>query len=284
MLALITGASSGIGLMYARELASQGHDLIIVSNQEKELEEVRAQLIEQYGVKVWSVYKDLTYEHAAEELHDYCLEQNLEVDILINNAGVFFFNFLNDTSLKRIELMLKLHVLNTVRMTRIFGEDMQKRNTYVEEIMDENGEKQLLTHIKPKQDQRPGYILNMSSMSAWMAMPGIQCYNATKAFINNFSHSMWYELHPYGVNLLSVTPGAVDTGLYGLSMPLRRLAVAIRVSIPPEKLVKKAIKALFKGKKNCMPGFVNHIAVPFLKHLPDWLINFAIRHLAQFMK
>ena len=95
---------------------------------------------------------------------------------------------------------------------------------------------------------------------------------------------MWYELRPYGVNLLSVTPGAVDTGLYGLSMPLRRLAVAIRVSIPPEKLVKKAIKALFKGKKNCMPGFVNHIAVPFLKHLPDWLINFAIRHLAQFMK
>ena len=70
MLALITGASSGIGLMYARELASQGHDLIIVSNQEKELEEVRAQLIEQYGVKVWSVYKDLTNEHAAEELHE----------------------------------------------------------------------------------------------------------------------------------------------------------------------------------------------------------------------
>lgn len=284
MLALITGASSGIGLMYSRELAAQGHDLIIVSNQEKELEEVKQQIGEKYGVRVWSVYKDLTSPTAAEELHDYCLENNLEVDILINNAGVFFFNNLIDNTVRRIELMLNLHVLNTTRMTRIFGEDMVRRNTYVEEVLNEAGEKVLIEHIKPKKDQRPGYILNMSSMSAWMAMPGIQCYNATKAFINNFSHSVWYEMHPYGVNVLSVTPGAVDTRLYGLSMPLRRLAVAIRVSIPPEKLVKKAIKALFRGKKQCMPGLINHIAVPFLKHLPDWLVFFVINKISKFMK
>lgn len=284
MLALVTGATSGIGLMYAHELAAQGHDLVIVSNQEKELKTVSCDLSGKYGIRVWAVYKDLTSETAAEELHEYCLSRNLEVDILINNAGVFFFNNLIDNSVRRIELMLNLHVLNTTRMTRIFGEDMVRRNTYVEEVVNEAGEKVMIEHIKPKKDQRPGYILNMSSMSAWMAMPGIQCYNATKAYINNFSHSVWYEMHPYGVNVLSVTPGAVDTGLYGLSMPLRRLAVAIRVSIPPQKLVKKALKALFRGKKQCMPGLINHIAVPFLKHLPDWLVFFVINKISRFMK
>lgn len=284
MLAFVTGATSGIGLMYAHELAAQGHDLVIVSNQEKELETVSCDLSGKYGIRVWAVYKDLTSETAAEELHEYCLSRNLEVDILINNAGVFFFNNLIDNSVRRIELMLNLHVLNTTRMTRIFGEDMVRRNTYVEEVVNEAGEKVMVEHIKPKKDQRPGYILNMSSMSAWMAMPGIQCYNATKAYINNFSHSVWYEMHPYGVNVLSVTPGAVDTGLYGLSMPLRRLAVAIRVSIPPQKLVKKALKALFRGKKQCMPGLINHIAVPFLKHLPDWLVFFVINKISRFMK
>lgn len=284
MLALVTGASSGIGLMYARELARQGHDLLIVSNQEAELGAVCQQLTQEFGVRVWSVYKDLTSPTSAEELHDYCMENGLEVDILINNAGVFFFNYLTDTSLRRIELMLDLHVKNTVRMTRIFGEDMQNRNCYVEETVDAEGNKTLVRRIKPKADRRPGYILNMSSMSAWMAMPGIQCYNATKAFLNNFTHSMWYEMHPYGVNVLSVTPGAVDTGLYGLSMPLRKVAVALHVSIPPEKLVKKALKALFRGRKRCMPGVLNHLSVPLLKHLPDWLVFFVIGKIERFMK
>lgn len=258
MLALVTGASSGIGLMYARELARQGHNLIIVSNQEKELAETREAIVSEFGVQVTSIYKDLTSDTAAQELLDYCHENGLEVDILINNAGVFFFNYLINTPLKRIELMLNLHVLNTTRMTRLFGEDMAKRGK--------------------------GYILNMSSLSCWTAMPGIQCYNATKAYINNFSRSMWYELKPYGVTVTSVTPGAVDTGLYGLSMSLRRLAVALHVSIKPEDLVKKALKAMFRGRKSSMPGLINHLYLPFVKHTPDWVVRLLFRYIDRFMK
>lgn len=283
MLALITGASSGIGLMYAKELASQRHDLIIVSNQEKELAETRESLMKDFGVQVISIYKDLASPTAAQELFDYCEAEHLNVDILINNAGVFFFNNLIDNKLSRIELMLNLHVLNTTRLTRLFGEAMVKRNCIEEKVL-VNGVEKIVRKPKSKKEWHKGYILNMSSMSAWMAMPGIQCYNATKAYLNNFSHSVWYEMRPYGVNVLSVTPGAVDTGLYGLSMPLRRLAVAIHVSIPPQKLVKKAVKALFKGRKRCMPGVINHVAVPFLKHLPDWLVFGVIGKIDKFMK
>lgn len=258
MTALVTGASSGIGLMYARELACMGHNVVIVSNEQDALLKMADDLHREFAVAVTPVYKDLTQATAAQELHDYCREQSLVIDILINNAGVFFFNYLTRVPMEKIERMLQLHVLNTTRMTRLFGADMQQRGK--------------------------GYILNMSSLAAFVPMPGIQCYVATKAYIDNFSRSMWYELKPYGVNVLSVTPGAVDTGLYGLSMPLRRLAVRLHVSIPPEDLVKKALRALFKGRKRCMPGLVNHLYLPFVKHCPDWLVYSVMKRINKHMK
>ncbi len=259
MWSLVTGASSGIGLQYATQLARDYHtDLLLVSNQQQELELVAADLAATYGVKTVAHYADLSLPDAAENLHAWCQEQNLEVDVLINNAGVFFFNEYCRTDMRRIELMLQLHVLTVAKMTRLFAADMCAR--------------------------RRGYILNMSSMSAWMAMPGIQTYNASKAFIYNFSKSLWYELKPYNVHITVMAPGAVDTGLFGLAPKLRKLAVALTVSIPPEKLVKRALKKLFKGKKEDTPGVINWLSTPFLKHTPDWILFFAQKKLAKFMK
>ena len=259
MLSLVTGASSGIGLQYATQLARDYHtDLLLVSNQKQELEQVAADLASAYGVRTIAHFADLSLPDAAENLHAWCQEQGLEIDILINNAGVFFFNEYCQTDMRRIELMLQLHVLTVAKMTRLFAADMCAR--------------------------RRGYILNMSSMSAWMAMPGIQTYNASKAFIYNFSKSLWYELKPYNVHITVMAPGAVDTGLFGLSPNLRKLAVALTVSIPPEKLVKRALKNLFKGKKEDTPGVINWLSTPFLKHTPDWILFFAQKKLAKFMK
>ena len=93
MLALVTGASSGIGLQYATQLARDYHcDLLLVSNQEKELQQVALELASQHNIKAVSHYADLSLPDAAEQLHDFCLNNRLQVDILINNAGVFFFN------------------------------------------------------------------------------------------------------------------------------------------------------------------------------------------------
>jgi len=259
MLALVTGASSGIGLQYATALARDYHtDLLLVSNQEKEQIAVAKQLADTYGIKTIPLYRDLSKQDAAEELHQYCLDNNLQVDILINNAGVFFFNPLVETSMKRLELMLMLHVVTVAKMCRLFGEDMCRRGN--------------------------GYILNMSSMSAWMAYPGIQTYNSTKAFIYNFSKSLWYEFRPKGVGITVMTPGAVDTELFGLSPYWRKIAVRLTVSIPPEKLVKIALKRMFKKKKWGMPGVINHLSTPLLKHTPDWLVNMTYKWVSQFQK
>ena len=275
MLALVTGASSGIGLQYATALARDYHtDLLLVSNQEQEQIEVARQLAQTYGVKTTPLYADLSEQDAAEKLHQYCVDNKIEVDILINNAGVFFFNPLTDTSMKRFELMLMLHVVTVAKLTRLFAEDMVKR-----ELTDEQKQERVLG--KPR---RKGYILNMSSMSAWMAYPGIQTYNATKAFIYNFSKSIWYELYPQGVNITVMTPGAVDTALFGLAPNLRKLAVNLTVSIPPEKLVKRALKRMFQGKKADMPGVINHLSTPLLKHTPDWLVRLTYKFVGQFQK
>ncbi|MBQ8831902.1 MAG: SDR family NAD(P)-dependent oxidoreductase [Paludibacteraceae bacterium] len=275
MLALVTGASSGIGLQYATQLARDYHiDLLLVSNQEEEQKKVAADLAAQYGVKTTALYADLSKQDAAEQLLQYCKDNNLVVDILINNAGVFFFNPYCETSMKRIELMLNLHMITVAKLTRLFGEEMINRQLTEEE------KAQKLCR-KPRQK---GYILNMSSMSAWMAMPGIQTYNATKAFIYNFSKSLWYEFKPKGVNITVMAPGAVDTALFGLAPHLRRLAVNLTVSIPPEKLVKRALKKLFRGKKADTPGFLNWLATPLLKHTPDWLVFWAIKLVGKFQK
>lgn len=275
MLSLVTGASSGIGLQYATQLARDYHtDLLLVSNQEDELRKVAEDMEAQYKVRAIPHYADLSKQDAAEDLYDYCHANNLVVDILINDAGVFFFNPYCETSMKRISLMLNLHMVTVAKLSRLFGEDMIARQL--------TNEEQAQTICgKPR---RKGYILNMSSMSAWMAMPGIQTYNATKAFIYNFSKSLWYELKPKGVNITVMTPGAVDTALFGLAPNLRRLAVNLRVSIPPEKLVKRALRSMFRGKKADMPGVINHLFTPILKHTPDWLVFFVIKHIGKYQK
>ena len=275
MLSLVTGASSGIGLQYATQLARDYHtDLLLVSNQEDELRKVAEDLEAQYKVRAIPHYADLSKQDAAEDLYDYCHANNLVVDILINDAGVFFFNPYCETSMKRISLMLNLHMITVSKLCRLFGEDMIAR-----QLTDEEQAQTICG--KPR---RKGYILNMSSMSAWMAMPGIQTYNATKAFIYNFSKSLWYELKPKGVNITVMTPGAVDTALFGLAPNLRKLAVNLSVSIPPEKLVKRALRSMFRGKKADMPGVINHLFTPILKHTPDWLVFFVIKHIGKYQK
>lgn len=259
MLSLVTGASSGIGLQYATALARDYHsDLLLVSNQEKELTAVAGQLASTYGITAVSRFADLAKPDAAEELYHYCEENNLQPDVLINNAGIFFFNPLIDTPMPKFEVMLMLHVVTMAKLCRLFGEQMCRRGN--------------------------GYILNMSSMSAWMAYPGIQTYNATKAFIYNFSKSLWYEFRQHGVGITVMTPGAVDTALFGLAPKWRKIAVRLTVSIPPEKLVVKALKRMFKKKKQGMPGLLNHLATPLLKHTPDWLVNLTYRWVGKYQK
>ena len=211
MLSLVTGASRGIGLEYARTLARDyGSDLLIVSSREEDIQAVAADIAGDFGVNVIPLAMDLAVPDAADRLFAYTREQGLQVDVLVNNAGVFFFNPLIETDMTRIERLLTLHVLTVTKLCRLFGEEMCRRGS--------------------------GYILNMSSLSTWMMCPGIQTYNASKSYLYNFTRSLWYEFKPKGVHVMVVTPGMVDTTLYGLNADLRALAVRLGINTPTDRL------------------------------------------------
>ena len=257
MTALVTGASSGIGLQYATVLARDyGCDVLLVSNQEQELLQTAENLRLGYGVQAWSFCCDLAEAGAAQRVYDRAAELGLTVDVLINNAGIFFFDAFNRVPPAKIETMVMLHMVTMTQLCRLFGADMCARVQ--------------------------GYILNMSSLCNWMDFPGIQTYCSTKAFIYHFSRSLWFEYRLQGVGVTVVTPGAVDTGLYGLAPNLRRLAVRLGISIPPEKLARKALKRMFARKKSCMPGLINHLAKPIFRHFPDTLVFAVMKRLKMF--
>ncbi len=245
--ALITGASSGMGLIYASYLAEAGCNLVIVSNQEKELKEVGEKLHNDYGVKVIARYQDLSQEDAAQQLLDFCNSQNVIIDILINNAGMFFFHELDDEHHKKMEIMLNLHVMTPTRMCRIFGEEMKKRGY--------------------------GNIVIVSSMAARLPFPGITTYSATKAYLKSFGKSLYYEMRDYGVGVTTVCPGAIATPLYRLNPRLLRLGVNIGLVGTPQWLVKKALKGMFRKKMIVAPGAMNVYLPPLLAILPKRLIN-----------
>ena len=124
-----------------------------------------------------------------------------------------------------------------------------------------------------------GYILNMASLASWMPMPGIALYAATKAYLRSFSRSLWYEMRENGVTVTTVCPGAVATDLYKLSKRYQRLGLRLGVLMPPQRLADKALKAMFRGRKQIVPGAINLFFRWLIALLPDWLVLYAKKKL-----
>ncbi|MGN0033808.1 MAG: SDR family NAD(P)-dependent oxidoreductase [Candidatus Limimorpha sp.] len=243
--ALVTGASSGMGLMYAEILAKAGCDLLIVSNQEKEIIATADRLSTEYEVKTLPLFQDLALDNAAQSLFDFCEENGLIIDILINNAGMYFFHELDKSFDQKMETMLSLHVLTLTRLCRLFGDEMKKRHF--------------------------GYILNISSMAARIPFPGITLYSATKAYIKNFTMALHFEMKYYNVGTTVVCPAAIATPLYNLNPRLMKIGLATGIIHSPQWLVKKALKAMFRKRKIRQPSFQNIYGPAFVRIIPNSL-------------
>lgn len=249
--ALITGASSGIGYAYAEALAARKYNLIIVSNELRSIQEKGLALKNKFGIEVIPLYADLAVPDAAKELYSTCQKLGLEIEILINNAGMFYFNTFTETNPATSEKMLYLHVHTPTQLCHYFGREMKKR--------------------------RQGYILNMSSLSAWMPYPGIGLYASTKRYLKNFSRALRAELSDYHVSVTVVCPGAVCTNLYNLSDRLKKLATRLGIMMLPEKLAEKGIQAMFKRKGMLIPGLINKIALPLIRIIPVNVIYWGLK-------
>lgn len=241
-LAVVTGASSGIGLCFCRELASHGCNLLMISNQQQELKTCAAEIAESTGVKSYPLFVDLTSPESAKIILSYLDSRNLQPDYLINNAGIFSFLPVIDTPECKIDCFIELHVAAVTSLSRAFA-------------------------IRFK-EQGHGRILNMSSMSCWMPMPGIALYSATKAYIRVFSRALHYEMRDYGVSVTVACPGGIATDLFGLPENLKKLAVNIHVLDTPERFAKKAINKMLRKRKQYINGWLNRLSIFFIGITP----------------
>jgi len=250
--ALITGGSSGIGYAIAKELAVRGFNLVLASNQEEKLNEVCEELSIQNKIKAWPVFIDLAETGAAQKLYDWCRMEQIEVDVLVNNAGIFVFGEVVETNHEKAQQMLTLHTTTPALICTLFGRDMKKR--------------------------RSGHILNISSLAAFMPYPGIALYSSTKSFLKSFSRSLRTEMIDYNVNVTCICPGAVSTQLFELSEADHKKAIKRGIMIPADKLARLAVDAMFRKKALLVPGFINRFFLFMVYLVPQSVILLIRRH------
>lgn len=256
--ALVTGGNSGIGRCYACRLAALGYNLILVGQSEERNEETAKEIRQTYGVKVKNFVQDLATPTAGRELYERIKEAGVEIRVLINNAGTFCYNDVLKCDLERLERILYLHAMTTMTLCRLFGEEMAAR-----------GE---------------GYILNMASYSLWMPWPGLSTYSASKNFVRAFSMGFAKEVRERGVKVTAISPAGVATDLYGLPHDWQRFGMRIGVLLSADSCARRALKALWRGRRSSVPGWWNRLGIPFCLYMPMWVLKIARKYTLQFQK
>ena len=247
--ALVTGAASGMGRIYARRLAQRGYNLVLVDINTAGLDETASMIGEE--VKVLSIVQDLSLMDAADRIYERTEAEKCEVEVLVNNAGVMFCQGLAETSEKMLNVIMMVHMNTPLMLCRKYVGAMKERGC--------------------------GYILNISSLAAWMIWPGIGMYGCTKRFVRHYSRELRTECRKTGVSVTNAYFGAVDTPLVPLKESLRKLARILAVMIRPEKAVDRALKATFRRRRGVMPGLLNKIFLPLIVIVPDCLLAWIYR-------
>ena len=261
--ALVTGAASGMGRIYSRELALKGYNVVMVDINAKGLDETAAVVKEaveasdkvpaqmKRDLKLLSVVQDLSAMDAADQVYAATQEAGCEVEVLVNNAGIMYCQGIAETSERMLKLIMMVHMNTPLMLCRKYVGAMKERGC--------------------------GYILNISSLAAWMSWPGIGMYGNTKAFVRNYSRELRIECQKTGVSVTNAYFGAVDTPLIPIKPSLKKLARALTVMISPEKAVRRALRATFHRRRGTMPGLLNKIFFPFIVILPDCLLGWVYR-------
>jgi short-subunit dehydrogenase len=245
-LALVTGACSGIGLEIARELARRGHPLVMVSQRDQELVEAAARVAAEHQVDALPITLDLARPEAAQQLYDAVRARGLEVEILVNNAGIFFFGELADADPARANALLQLHVVMPTLLTQLFVREMRER--------------------------RRGHVLIVSSISAWNDFPGIAIYGSSKRYLRSFAAALRSELRVWGVNVTCLAPGATATALYSQTGVPVQLAVKYGVMVDAAMVARRGVDGLFAGRGVVIPGLSAKLSAWSMALLPQWLI------------
>lgn len=239
--ALVTGASSGLGVDFAKQLAARGYNLILVARREDRLRALKADLDGSTGATVHIVTMDLADPSAPEDLHRQMDEAGWPVEVLINNAGIGAFGDFLEITAARQQAMLQLDIMTVAHLTRLFAADMAARGK--------------------------GYILQVSSIGAYQATPLYAAYAAAKSFVLLYGEAVGAELKARGVTVSVVSPGITKTEFLDVAGQKATLYQRLAM-MQSDTVVRAALKGLFGGRRMVVPGITNKLTVFSLRFMP----------------
>lgn len=239
---VITGASSGIGTAFARVFAERGHDLVLCARRESRLDELAEEL--GHGTAVTVVPVDLSAARGAQSLHKSIVDAGLEVDVLVNNAGVGMTRRFRDMPRSTITDIVNVNVRALTELTHLFLPAMIERGS--------------------------GRILNVASVAAFRAVPSMSVYSASKAYVLSFTESLSEELRGTNVTVTALCPGLTKTemveNLEAANVPDFLMARA-------EDVAREGYQACMNGEVIRVPGAMNQALVNWLEIQPRWLVR-----------
>lgn len=246
--ALITGASYGIGEAFARELAHQDYNLVLVARSQDKLEKLAQELQEKEGIEVMIIPQDLTETHAGKIVYDQIKTQGWIIDLLVNNAGFGDYGKFDDRPLEKQINMIQLNITVLTELTGLFLPEMKSRGK--------------------------GRIINVASIAAFQPLPYMSVYAATKAFVLSFSEAIWAENRDSDINILALCPGPTESKFFETAEFPASFAEGKENSlIPATKVVKEALTAVEKNQCTLVTGgIVNQIIVNLPRFFPRDLI------------
>ncbi len=240
---LITGASSGIGEVFARRLAARGDNVLLVARSEEKLAAMCNELGRADNVAAQYVALDLTVPDAAARLFAETERRHLEIELLINNAGFGSMGEFTQLDAERELAMIDLNIKALVALTHRYLTGMRARGR--------------------------GAIINVASTAAFQPVPFMATYAATKAFVLSFPEALWEENRPHGIKVMALCPGATDTNFFhaagGARPPLRLME-------EPEDVVETALSALQRGRSHVISGWANYLMTESERLVPRSLI------------
>jgi hypothetical protein len=249
--ALITGATSGLGLEFARQFASTGYSLIITGRRKEIIRAAADELSRVYGVEVEIVIAELSSDTGIKKVLNAAAKAG-SIDVLVNNAGFGLNNLFHNESIENHIKMTAVHINAAVILTRAVLPEMIKRGR--------------------------GTIINVSSLGSFLPTPLNSIYGGTKAFLNIFTESLHTELKHKGIIFQSLCPGFTSTDFHKSMGVDEEIKKEVKSWMSPEDVVRYSIKKLGSGKVVCIPGFGNRVLRLLPLVLPKKLYYTVIRH------
>ena len=248
--ALITGASSGIGLEIAGILSDRKYDLILVSRSEEKLKKIAKEIHNQNKINI--IPLDLSKPENALLLYHKVQELNLNVDLLINSAGIGQLDDFTESNPETLQTMLELNIVSLTMLCRYFSKDMKT--------------------------QGRGYIMNIASTAAYQPMPYFASYAATKSYVRNFSISLHHELKHYNVHVICLSPGPTDTNFFVRAEKDTSKGIMNRSNfMNANKVAEEGLDAMFNHKSEYIPGAMNITGKYLSKITPTSLLEKIMR-------